>query len=118
GDADRRCADNPALQSVEMMQETVPQDAQRIADQDVAINKQMGLNALPLAPDRATVIHHCNTGALATVDSGTALGVIRTAHEHGKQVHVLVDETRPRLQGARLTSWELQNLGKIGRAHV
>jgi len=57
------------------------------------------------------VIHHCNTGALATVDYGTALGIIRTAHEHGKQVHVLVDETRPRLQGARLTSWELKNLG-------
>jgi methylthioribose-1-phosphate isomerase len=58
-----------------------------------------------------TIIHHCNTGALATVDWGTALGVIRMAHEQGKQPHVLVDETRPRLQGARLTAWELGQYG-------
>jgi methylthioribose-1-phosphate isomerase len=57
------------------------------------------------------VIHHCNTGALATVDYGTALGVIRTAHEQGKHLRVLVDETRPRLQGARLTTWELDQYG-------
>jgi methylthioribose-1-phosphate isomerase len=57
------------------------------------------------------VIHHCNTGALATVDWGTALGVIRMAHEQGKNPHVLVDETRPRLQGARLTAWELDRYG-------
>src|SRR5690606_3934978 len=67
-----RCADDPALDSVEMLQAAVLQEAHRIADEDVAINKQMGLNALPLVPDRATVIHHCNTGALATVDYGTA----------------------------------------------
>ncbi|MFQ5594716.1 MAG: S-methyl-5-thioribose-1-phosphate isomerase, partial [Anaerolineae bacterium] len=59
----------------------------------------------------ATVLHHCNTGSLATVDYGTALGVIRAAHEHGKNIRVLVDETRPRLQGARLTTWELKRLG-------
>jgi methylthioribose-1-phosphate isomerase len=59
----------------------------------------------------ASIIHHCNTGALATVDWGTALGVIRTAHEQGKRIHVLVDETRPRLQGARLTAWELDQYG-------
>ena len=58
-----------------------------------------------------TVIHHCNTGALATVDWGTALGVIRMAHQQGKNPHVLVDETRPRLQGARLTAWELEQYG-------
>jgi methylthioribose-1-phosphate isomerase len=58
-----------------------------------------------------TIIHHCNTGALATVDWGTALGVIRMAHEQGKRPHVLVDETRPRLQGARLTAWELEQYG-------
>jgi methylthioribose-1-phosphate isomerase len=69
------------------------------------------LNALVLVPDEATIIHHCNTGSLATVDYGTALGIIRTAHEHGKKVKVLVDETRPRLQGARLTAWELKHLG-------
>jgi len=60
--------------------------------------------------DGDTILHHCNTGGLATVDYGTALGVIRTAHEQGKRIHVLVDETRPRLQGARLTAWELQQL--------
>ena len=66
---------------------------------------------LSLIPDKANVIHHCNTGSLSGAEYGTALGVIRTAHEHGKQVHVYVDETRPRLQGARLTAWELEQLG-------
>jgi len=83
-------------------------EAQRIADEDVAINKRMAEHGAALIQDGDTVIHHCNTGALATVDWGTALGVIRTAHEQGKHVHVLVDETRPRLQGARLTAWELE----------
>lgn len=86
-------------------------EADAIAEEDVWVNKQIGLNALPLVPSPATIIHHCNTGGLATVDYGTALGIIRTAHEHGKRVNVLVDETRPRLQGARLTAWELQQLG-------
>ncbi len=70
-----------------------------------------GSMARRLIEDGDTIIHHCNTGALAVVDWGTALGVIRTAHEQGKHVHVLVDETRPRLQGARLTAWELQQYG-------
>ncbi len=83
-------------------------EAQRIADEDVAINKRMAEFGAALVDDGDTIIHHCNTGALATVDWGTALGVIRTAHEQGKRVHVLVDETRPRLQGARLTAWELE----------
>ena len=83
-------------------------EAQRIADEDVAINKRMGEHGAKLINDGDTIIHHCNTGALATVDWGTALGVIRTAHEQGKRIHVLVDETRPRLQGARLTAWELE----------
>lgn len=104
-------ADDPGLRSVEAVRAAVLDEAHAIAEEDVAINRQIGLNALPLVPDRATAIHHCNTGALATVDYGTALGIIRTAHEHGRQIQVLVDETRPRLQGARLTSWELKNLG-------
>jgi methylthioribose-1-phosphate isomerase len=87
------------------------QEAQAIAEEDVQTNRQIGLNALPLVPPKATFLHHCNTGSLATVDYGTALGVIRTAHEHRRQVFVYVDETRPRLQGARLTAWELQQLG-------
>jgi methylthioribose-1-phosphate isomerase len=85
--------------------------AQRIADEDVEINKRMAEHGARLIDDGDTIIHHCNTGALATVDWGTALGVIRTAHEQGKRVHVLVDETRPRLQGARLTAWELDQYG-------
>ena len=85
--------------------------AQRIADEDVEINKRMAEYGAALIDDGDTVIHHCNTGALATVDWGTALGVIRTAHEQGKKIHVLVDETRPRLQGARLTAWELDQYG-------
>jgi methylthioribose-1-phosphate isomerase len=86
-------------------------EAQRIADEDVEINKRMAGHGAQLIEDGDTIIHHCNTGALAVVDWGTALGVIRTAHERGKRLHVLVDETRPRLQGARLTAWELDRYG-------
>jgi methylthioribose-1-phosphate isomerase len=86
-------------------------EAQRIADEDVEINRRMARHGADLIADGDTVIHHCNTGALATVDWGTALGVIRMAHEQGKRLHVLVDETRPRLQGARLTAWELEQYG-------
>jgi len=86
-------------------------EAQALADEDVGINRRLGEHGAALIQDGDTILHHCNTGALATVDYGTALGVIRTAHEQGKRVHVLVDETRPRLQGARLTAWELQQLG-------
>jgi methylthioribose-1-phosphate isomerase len=83
-------------------------EAQKLADEDVAINKRMAEFGATLINDGDTVIHHCNTGALAVVDWGTALGVIRTATEQGKHIRVLVDETRPRLQGSRLTAWELE----------
>jgi methylthioribose-1-phosphate isomerase len=89
----------------------VLEEAQCIADEDVEINKRMAEHGAALIKDGDTIIHHCNTGALATVDWGTALGVIHTAHEQGKNIHVLVDETRPRLQGARLTAWELEQYG-------
>ncbi len=85
--------------------------AQQIADDDVAINRRIGARGAALVKDGATILHHCNTGSLACVDYGTALGVIRAAHEHGKQLHVLLDETRPRLQGSRLSAWELEELG-------
>ncbi len=71
----------------------------------------MGAHGAALVEDGDTILHHCNTGALATVDFGTALGVIFAAHAQGKRIRVLVDETRPRLQGARLTAWELQRAG-------
>jgi len=100
----------PDLTTVEAIRQATLAEAEAIAADDVQTNKQIGLNALPLVPNRANVIHHCNTGSLATVDYGTALGIIRTAHEHGKQVHAYLDETRPRLQGARLSAWELKQL--------
>ena len=86
--------------------------ADALAKEDVAINTSIGKNAMELMPqEEVTFIHHCNTGSLATVDYGTALGIIRMAHEQGLKTKVFVDETRPRLQGARLTSWELKELG-------
>jgi methylthioribose-1-phosphate isomerase len=84
---------------------------QALADDDVETNRRMAAYGAKLLEDGSTVIHHCNTGSLAAVDYGTALGVIRYAHESGKKIHVLVDETRPRLQGARLTVWELDQYG-------
>jgi methylthioribose-1-phosphate isomerase len=86
-------------------------EAAAIAQEDVDTNRAIGRHGLELVPPGARIVHHCNTGALATVDYGTALGVIRAAHEAGRGVHVYVDETRPRLQGARLTTWELGRLG-------
>jgi methylthioribose-1-phosphate isomerase len=95
---------------VAAMRDALLESAQALADEDVEINKRLGRYGADLVQDGDTILHHCNTGALATVDYGTALGVIRTAFEQGKDIHVLVDETRPRLQGARLTTWELQQL--------
>lgn len=100
----------PLEGSVEELREAVIAEAQRLADEDVELNQRMARYGAQLIDDGDTVIHHCNTGALATVDWGTALGAIRMAHQMGKRVHVLVDETRPRLQGARLTAWELEQL--------
>lgn len=82
-----------------------------IADEDVEVNRRLAEHGAALIEDGDHIVHHCNTGALATVDWGTALGVIRMAHEQGKNIHVFVDETRPRLQGARLTAWELEQYG-------
>jgi methylthioribose-1-phosphate isomerase len=97
--------------SVDGLRSCILLKAQEIADEDVILNKRMAEIGANLIEDGDTIIHHCNTGALATVDWGTALGVIRTAHEQGKRIHVLVDETRPRLQGSRLTAWELEQYG-------
>ncbi len=86
-------------------------EAQIMAREDVEINQAIGQNGASLIHDGANVLTHCSTGALATVDWGTAVGVLRSAHASGKRLHVWVDETRPRLQGARLNAWELQQLG-------
>jgi len=83
-------------------------EARQIRLEDIAINRAIGQNGAGLVPDGKTVLTHCNAGALATAGYGTALGVIRAAVEAGKRIDVFADETRPFLQGARLTAWELQ----------
>jgi methylthioribose-1-phosphate isomerase len=87
------------------------EEAQEIRREDIAINEAIGRHGAPLVPDHKTVLTHCNAGALATAGFGTALGVIRAAVQAGKKIDVFADETRPFLQGARLTAWELQRDG-------
>ncbi len=86
------------------------EEALKIAEEDIETNKKIGRHGANLMGDGRSVLTLCNTGALAAVDYGTALGVIRTASELGKKIHIFVAETRPRLQGARLTAWELKRL--------
>jgi methylthioribose-1-phosphate isomerase len=106
-----RCARNVAEDDPRTVIDALIAEAQRIADEDVEINRRIGAHGAVLVEDGFRILTHCNAGALATVDYGTALAVVRTAHEQGKRIHVWVDETRPRLQGARLTAWELMNEG-------
>jgi methylthioribose-1-phosphate isomerase len=87
------------------------EEAKNIRLDDIAICRAMGKHGAALVPDGKTVLTHCNAGALATAGYGTALGVIRAAAEAGKKIDVFADETRPFLQGARLTAWELQQDG-------
>jgi methylthioribose-1-phosphate isomerase len=91
--------------------EALAAEARLVREEDIEINRAMGRNGAPLIPDGRTVLTHCNAGALATAGYGTALGVIRAAVESGKKIDVFADETRPFLQGARLTAWELQQDG-------
>jgi methylthioribose-1-phosphate isomerase len=100
----------PNVTTRAFLAEVVLAEAHAIYALEKQSNYQIGLNALPLVPDGARIMHHCNTGPLATGEYGTALRVITAAHEAGKGVHAYVDETRPRLQGARLTAWELQQM--------
>ncbi|MGB0590774.1 MAG: S-methyl-5-thioribose-1-phosphate isomerase [Myxococcota bacterium] len=86
-------------------------EASAIFEEDLAVNHAIGRHGLELIPDGARILTHCNAGALATAGYGTALGVIRAAAEAGKGVHVYADETRPYLQGSRLTAWELARDG-------
>jgi len=95
----------------ECLSHTLVAEAQRMFDEDVEANRRIGRNGAELLAQNVTVLTHCNAGALATAGYGTALGVIRAAVEGGKQVAVYADETRPYLQGARLTAWELQQDG-------
>ncbi len=103
----QRVANDNSAEDMNKLKGTLLKEACRIADEDVAINRRMGRHGAELIPDGARVLTHCNAGALATAGYGTALGVIRAAVEAGKTVSVIADETRPWLQGARLTTWEL-----------
>jgi methylthioribose-1-phosphate isomerase len=96
---------------VEEIRQRLIEEAQRIREEDIAINRAIGRHGAPLVVDGKTVLTHCNAGALATAGYGTALGVIRAACEAGKRIDVFADETRPFLQGARLTAWELAQDG-------
>jgi len=90
---------------------SVVEEAQKIADEDVAANRLIGKHGAELIRDGDVILTHCNAGALATVDYGTALGVIRAVCEQGKKIRVIATETRPKLQGARLTTYELKRDG-------
>jgi methylthioribose-1-phosphate isomerase len=95
-------------EGVEAVRAALVREATAMHDEDIRTNREIGRLGQALIPDGARVLTHCNAGALATAGYGTALGVIRAAVEAGKHVQVLADETRPYLQGARLTAWELQ----------
>ena len=107
-DCMRVCAAQHQSAPLPALQQALYEEAQRLLRDDVEINRRIGLHGLPLVPAESTVLTHCNAGALATAGYGTALGVIRAAHFAGRRIQVLADETRPFLQGARLTTWELQ----------
>jgi len=100
-------AEATVLDNIDDLRSALLAEADALADEDIAINRRMGFNGAAVIKEGANLLHHCNTGSLATVDFGTALGVIYACQEQGKNIHVWVDETRPRLQGARLTAWEL-----------
>ncbi len=98
-------------QPLDVIARRLVEESQRILDEDVAMNRAIGAHGAALVRDGQTILTHCNAGALATAGYGTALGVVRAAWEQGKRVRVLADETRPVLQGARLTAWELKQDG-------
>jgi methylthioribose-1-phosphate isomerase len=97
--------------SVPQIKQALIEEAQRMHAEDIAANQAMGRHGATLMPASGGVLTHCNAGALATCGYGTALGVIRAAVEQGKKLHVYADETRPFLQGSRLTAWELMKDG-------
>jgi len=96
---------------IAQIKQSVSEEAQRMHAEDIAANQAMGRHGAALMPASGGVLTHCNAGALATCGYGTALGVIRAAIEQGKKIHVFADETRPFLQGSRLTAWELMKDG-------
>jgi len=104
----RRLYDSLRGRPIAEVRRRLVEEARLVREEDIAICRAIGQNGAPLVPDGRTVLTHCNAGALATAGYGTALGVIRAAVESGKRIDVFADETRPFLQGARLTAWELR----------
>ena len=107
----KRVAEGVRDASLSQIRELLKDEAIRIEEEDLTICRNIGKWGATLIPEGATVLTHCNAGGLATAGYGTALGVIRAAHEAGKKIQVFADETRPWLQGARLTAWELMRDG-------
>jgi methylthioribose-1-phosphate isomerase len=103
--------ENMAGMPLEKIRVALKRESEKILSEDIAINKKIGMHGQRLVPKRATILTHCNAGSLATGGYGTALGVIRAAHEAGKKIEVIADETRPWLQGLRLTAFELMEDG-------
>src|ERR1700726_1000035 len=99
------------IRPVPQIKQALVEEAKRMHAEDIAANQAMGRHGATLMPSAGGVLTHCNAGALATAGYGTALGVIRAAVEQGKKIHVFADETRPFLQGSRLTAWELMKDG-------
>src|SRR5437899_4363324 len=99
------------MRPIQQIKQELIEEAQRMHAEDIAANQAMGRHGATLMPTSGGVLTHCNAGALATCGYGTALGVIRAAVEQGKHIHVYADETRPFLQGSRLTAWELMKDG-------
>lgn len=104
----KKCLDTALASGKKNIVRELIAEAKLICAEDIANNRQMGKNGSFLIDDGDNILTHCNAGALATAGYGTALGVLRAAREQGKKLHVYVDETRPVLQGARLTAWELK----------
>jgi methylthioribose-1-phosphate isomerase len=107
----RRTAETNEEKTISQIKQSLFVEAQKIFAEDRETCRALGRHGAALIPNPATIITHCNTGALATADFGTALGVLFTGHAEGKKLHVFVDETRPLLQGARLNMWELMQEG-------
>ena len=107
----KRLYDGLTGETIEIKRLRLIEEAIKIREEDIAICKEIGRHGAPLVPGNKTVLTHCNAGALATAGYGTALGVIRAAWDSGKKIDVFAGETRPFLQGARLTAWELMQDG-------
>jgi len=107
----KRVAEANRSRSLDNIREALKREAILIEQEDLTICRNIGKWGATLIPEGATILTHCNAGGLATAGYGTALGVIRAAHEAGKKIRVFTDETRPWLQGARLTAWELMKDG-------